>query len=199
MNKKRFGGAFTALLLGLCLPLNTVVLSQTPAPVQTGRGVNLKYMDTNAKPCQDFYQYANGNWLTGNPIPADRSTWGAGSELTEKNFEVLHQILDEAAKDTSAPKGSPRRKVGDFYRSGMDEARIEAEGAKPLAAEFARIEAVKDVETLQDELAHLHRIGVLPAFNFFAYQDYKNSTRIISWLYQGGLGLPNRDYYTNED
>ncbi|HEX8774290.1 MAG TPA: M13 family metallopeptidase [Pyrinomonadaceae bacterium] len=199
MNRQNQRNAFLALLVALCLPFNTIV-GQTPsAGGQQGRGVILKYMDTTAKPCEDFYQYANGNWIKDNPIPADRSSWGAGSELTEKNFEVLHQILEDAAKDTNAPKGSPRRKVGDFYRSGMDEARIESEGAKPLAQEFARIEAVRDILTLQDELARLHRYNTSPAFNFFAYQDYKNSTRIISWLYQGGLGLPNRDYYTKED
>jgi putative endopeptidase len=204
VNKRNSTGALLlALLLGLCLPLN-VIVGQTAttaptAPAQTGRGVYLNYMDTSAKPCEDFYQYASGNWLGSNPIPADRSSWGAGSELAEKNQVLIHQILEEAAKDTSAPKGSARRKVGDFYRSGMNEARIEAEGVKPLQQEFARIEAIKDVPTLQDAIAHLHRLNVNPTFNFFPYQDYKNSTRIISWLYQGGLGLPNRDYYTKDD
>ena len=174
MNKlNRRGAHLLALLLGLCLPLNTIIGQTTasvtvPTAARTGGGVSPKYMDTATKPCQDFYQYANGNWLASNPVPADRSAWGAGSELTEKNFEVLHQILEDAAKDTNAPKGSARRKVGDFYRSGMDEARIEAEGAKPLAKEFARIEAIKDVPTLQDAIAHLHRLNLSPAFNFFA-------------------------------
>jgi putative endopeptidase len=198
LNRQNQRNAFLALLLVFGLPLH-ILVGQTPSAAQTGRGVYLKFIDTSVKPCQDFYQFANGNWLANNPIPAERSSWGAGAELSEKNLEVIHQILEEAAKDTKAPKGSPKRKVGDFYRSGMDEARIEADGIKPLAQEFARIEAIKDIPTLQDALAHLHRFNVNPAFNFFAYQDYKNSTRIIAWLYQGGLGLPNRDYYTKDD
>jgi predicted metalloendopeptidase len=156
-------------------------------------------MDTSAKPCQDFYQYANGKWLAANPIPADRSSWGAGSELYEKNQAVLHEILDDAAKNASAPKGSAARLVGDFYRTGMDEAKIEAEGASPLADEFARIAAVKGAAGLQAELAHLHRLNINPAFSVSAYQDFKDSTRIIAWLYQDGLGLPDRDYYFKDD
>jgi putative endopeptidase len=184
-----------ALLLVFCLTLGAVV-GQTQ---QQGHGINLQYMDTNNKPCQDFYQYANGNWLTKTEIPADRSSWGAGAELYEQNLVFLHGILEDAAKDISAPKNSPKRKVGDFYRSGMNEARIEAEGAKPLAQEFARIESIKDLSSLQAEVARLHKVNISPAFNFFGYQDYKNSTRIIAWLYQGGLGMPNREYYTKED
>ena len=136
-----------ALLLAFGLTAISL-LAQTPAVKQSGRGVERSYMDTAAKPCQDFYQYANGHWLANNPIPADRSSWGAGSELYEKNQTVLHEILDTAAKDTSAPKGTPARKVADFYRIGMDEAKIESEGAKPLAAEFTRIAAVKDAASL---------------------------------------------------
>ena len=151
------------------------------------------------RPCQDFYSYANGHWLQRNPIPADRSSWGAGSELYEKNLAVLHRILEDAAKNTGAPKGSITRKVGDFYRVGMDEAKIEAEGVTPLNKEFARIAAVKDIQSLQDEIAHLHRMNINPAYEFFPYQDFKDSTRIIINIFQGGLGLPDRDYYTNED
>jgi putative endopeptidase len=187
---------FATLILLLALnATGASIFAQT----KSSHGIDLKSIATTVKPCQDFYQYANGHWLEHNPIPADRSSWGAGSELFEKNLAVLHQILEDAARDTNAPKGSAARKVGDFYRAGMDEARIEAEGASPLNKEFARIAAVKDVASLQDELAHLHRLGIYPAYSFFAYQDFKNSTRIIANLYQGGLGLPDRDYYTRDD
>ena len=183
------------IVLGLTA---SVPLAQT-FPRQDGRGVDLSYMDPSVKPCQDFYQYANGHWLATTPIPADRSSWGANSEMFEKNQIVLHEILDAAAKDSTAPKGSPTRKAGDFYRLGTDEAKIEAEGAKPLAAELTRIASVKDASSLQAELAHLHRLNIFPVFSLIAFQDLKDSSRMMAWLYQDGLGLPDRDYYFKDD
>jgi len=186
-------------IVSVLLAINAVgvrIIAQTKSSEQIRHSIDIKSIATTVKPCQDFYTYANGQWLEHNPIPADRSSWGSGSELYEKNLVVLHQILEDAAKDTKAPKGSVARKVGDFYRAGMDEARIEGEGAAPLKNELARIGAIKAVTGLQDEIAHLHRLTITPVFGFFAYQDFKNSTRIIAQLYQAGLGLPDRDYYT---
>lgn len=162
-------------------------------------GFNKSSMNTSVKPCEDFYQYANGNWLRNNPIPPDRSSWGAGSELQEKNLNVLHEILEDAAKDTSAPAGSVKQKVGTFYRNGMDEKKIEAEGSKPLQPEFDRINEIKNTEDLMRMVAHLHRNNITPTFGFFVYQDLKNSTVNSPWIYQGGLGMPDRDYYTSDD
>ncbi|HSO75850.1 MAG TPA: M13 family metallopeptidase N-terminal domain-containing protein, partial [Blastocatellia bacterium] len=199
MNKS---GRSKLVSLSLLLAVNATGASIL-AYAQTSRaakpGIDLRSIATRVWPCQDFYSYANGHWLQRNPVPADRSSWGAGSELFEKNLAVLHQILEEAAKTPSAPKGSITRKVGDFYRVGMDEAKIEAEGIAPLNKEFARIAAIKDGEGLQDEIAHLHRMNINPVYGFFPYQDFKDSTRIIINIFQGGLGLPDRDYYINED
>src|ERR1700716_1288860 len=95
-------------------------------------------MDTKASACTDFYQYANGGWMAANPIPAAYPSWGVANILDEKNREMLHQILEASAKNTSAAKGSSEQKVGDYYATCMDEATIEAEGLKPLAPEFDR-------------------------------------------------------------
>jgi len=187
-----------AILVGLCLTVNSL-LAQRVSPGVSNPGIDLNAIDTSVKPCQDFYQFANGNWISQTSIPADRAFRGVITDVGERNSAVLHQILDTAANNTNAPKGSTERKVGDFYRSGMAEARIESEGAKPLAEEFARIAAIQSRQGLQDEIAHLQKQKIFPAFSFFIGADAKNSKQIIAQLYQGGLALPDRDFYINED
>ncbi len=191
----RFPAFSAAALCGLSL-LAPRLSAQTPVP---GHGVDVSTIDPNVSPCQDFYQYANGKWLAENPIPADKTSWGGFSEISERNTAVLHTILDSLVAAPPAPKGSVTRKVTDFYKSGMDTARIEKEGAKPLAAEFARIDTVRDVPTLEAEIAHLHSLGIGTAWSFGVGADDKDSTQNIAQLGQGGLGLPDRDYYLLTD
>ncbi len=166
---------------------------------QTGHGYDLSSLDKNTAACTDFYQYANGGWLAANPIPAAYSSWGVANILDERNRDVVHEILEAAAKNTNAPKGSSEQKVGDYYATCMDEAKIEAEGIKPLAPAFDRIAKVKDVATLQDAIAHFHSMGLHVVFNSDSTQDFKNSAEVTFEIYQGGLGLPDRDYYTKTD
>ena len=156
-------------------------------------------MDLTVSPTEDFYHFANGNWLKNNPIPPEYSRWGSFEYLAEKNLKDLRTILEEAATDTTKPKGSNLRKIGDFYASGMDSAKIEAEGIQPIREELDRIEAVKSKKELQEAMAHLQSLGTNAGFYFFSAQDKKNSGMMIGWLYQGGLGLPDRDYYLNKD
>jgi predicted metalloendopeptidase len=169
--------------------------SSSPA----SHGVDLTILDKTCKPCDDFFHYASGEWLAKNPIPAAYPSWGRFNELAERNRELLHQILEQAAANTQASAGSNERKIGDFYASCMDEKQINATGAKPLDAEFARIDAVQSARELQEEVARLQGLGVRALFDFGSTQDEKNSSQVIGGADQGGLGLPDRDYYTKTD
>ena len=109
-----------AIALFIILICIVQLSAQVPLRSQAGKGVQLSYIDSTANPCEDFYQYANGIWLKTASIPADRSSWGSGSQLYEKNLSLLHDILNEAARDQKSPAGSIKRKVGAFYRTGAD-------------------------------------------------------------------------------
>ncbi len=156
-------------------------------------------MDPSTAACTDFYQYANGGWLKANPIPAAFPAWGIGNVLNEKNRDVLHEILEAAAKNVGSRKGSNEQKVGDYYAACMDEAKIEAEGLKPLQAELVRVDRITNQGTLQEEIGHLLSIGLNALFNSGSTQDFKNSADVTAGIFQGGLGLPDRDYYTKTD
>ena len=159
----------------------------------------LTNLDKTCKPCEDFYHYANGEWLARNPVPAAYPSWGRFNELAERNRELLHQILEPAAGNPQATAGSNEQKIGDFYASCMDEKSINAAGAKPLDAEFARIESIRSAGELQAEIARLQGMGVHAPFYFGSTQDEKNSSEVIGGADQGGLGMPDRDYYTKTD
>ena len=162
-------------------------------------GVDLTSLDKTCKPCEDFFRYANGVWLSSNPIPAAYPTWGRFNELAERNREHLHQILERAAANSKATRGSIEQKIGDFYASCMDEKQVNQAGAKPLETEFRLIGDLRTTEQLQPEIAHLQQMGVGALFEFGSTQDAKNSSQVIGGADQGGLGLPDRDYYTKTD
>ena len=167
--------------------------------LETHHGLDPANLDMSVKPSQDFFQFANGGWLAKNPVPPEYSRYGSFEELTEKNYRDLHRILEEAAANTSAQKGSNLQKVGDYYASAMDSAQAERLGVTPLAGEFDRIAALNSTSDLPALVAHRHVHGIPGLFNFFVDQDAKASTNVIAQLYQGGLGLPDRDYYTKDD
>jgi putative endopeptidase len=171
-----------------------VVLAQTP-----GHGIDPANLDKNANPCQDFYQFANGGWLAKNPIPAAYPAWGVGSVLNEQNQQTVREIIEAAAANTHAAKGSNEQKVGDYYASCMAEDKIEAAGLKPLESEFALIDKIKDERGLQAEFAHLTDIGMAVPFGSGSTQDFKNAAEVIFGVSQSGLGLPDRDYYFRTD
>ncbi len=156
-------------------------------------------LDNTVTPGKDFFRYANGAWLDKNPVPAAYGSWGSFHVLDQQNDDVLHEILIEAAQRADAPKGSNLQKIGDFFASGMDSAKIEAEGLQPIVADLARVAAMQSPEDLQKELAWFHQNTAPAIFNFFSGDDDKNSAQVIAQIYQGGLGLPDRDYYFSDD
>ncbi len=156
-------------------------------------------MDMSVKPGDNFFMYANGAWLTKNPIPATETRWGSFNELLENNYKALHQLLDDAANAKGAAKGSKQQKVGDFYRTGMDSAAIEKLGLAPLNGVLNRIKNIKDTKGLLAEITLEHTQGIGTLFSFGISPDDKNVSKEICQFGQAGLGLPDRDYYFDKD
>ena len=159
----------------------------------SGWGFSEANLDRSCKPCDDFNQFAMGGWMKNNPIPAEYPNWGSFTMLADRNQTVLRTILEDAAASSN------QRKIGDFYSSCMDTAAIEAAGVKPLAAEFATIDHVKSANELQPLVARLQQTGSGFLFRFGSTQDLDDSSQVIAEINQGGLGLPDRDYYTRTD
>jgi len=160
-------------------------------------------MDKSVDPCNDFYQYACGGWKAKNPVPSDQGVWSRFSELAERNRVILRQVLEEAANPGASKQAAKRsdvdQKIGDFYASCMDEKAVNAAGAKPIEPELKRIADIATPAQLVDELARLHLMGVNAVFGFGQVPDFHDARMTIAALAQGGLGLPNKDYYTKTD
>ena len=156
-------------------------------------------MDTTCSPCKDFFRYANGGWLSHNDIPGDQPLWGSFNELQEQNFAALREVLTEAARNASSTRNPNLRKLGTFYGTCMDSAAVERAGIEPLRAELNRIAAIHDRNGIEEGIVRLHRLGLPAGFVFGSVPDAKRSARTIAQVYQGGLGLPDRDYYTKKD
>ncbi len=156
-------------------------------------------IDSTVKPGTDFFKYANGAWLKANPIPPSERGWGVGNLVREQIYQQLQKISVDAAADTQALKGSTTQKIGDYYFTAMDTVRIASLGLSPLKNELDSIARISDRPSLLQEIAHLQTLQVDALFSPYVDQDEKNSAQYSLHLWQGGLGLPNRDYYFNTD
>ena len=186
----------------LCRLMATLLLATMALPVsaqesKTTQNSVTSSLDKTADPCVDFYQFACGGWVKNNPIPADHPIWSRFGELAERNRAVLRGILEESAKATQRTPNE--QKIGDYYATCIDEGSINKKGIAVLKPEFDRIGALKDKSALPALLAHFHGQGVDGVFGFYSGADFKNAKEVIAQADQGGLSLPDRDYYLKDD
>jgi len=173
-------------------PVVAAASSAATAPIS---GIDTQFIDTSVRPQDDFFTYLNGKWLKSTEIPADKASWGTFMALRDDAQTHLRGIIEAAQKDTHKKQGTDVQKIGDLYASFMDEARLETLGVKPLAGELQRIRTLKDKKGVPSLVAHLSKIGVATPYGIRVGQDARASTKYATYVGQGGLGMPDRDYY----
>ena len=183
------------------------LMAATPPPAKSGPGpkpaapktpfIDRQNMNLAVKPGDDFYQYANGEWLKKNPVPASKTSWGSFGILYEKSLDAMKTLLEEAAQNPG--KGRLHQMVGDFYASGMDSIAIEQKGFDPIKADLARVDQIKDKADLMNEIAYQRSQGSTMFFSLYVAQDRRNVSKYVVQFVQGGTTLPDRDYYLKND
>lgn len=182
-------------ILGIVAASYSASAQQHPAKLIDPANMNL-----SVKPGDDFYEYASGTWIKNNPVPAKETRWGSFNELRDFNINAVKGLVQDAAADRSAPAGSPKRRVGDFYTAAMDSLTIEKLGYTPIKADLARIKKIKDLQGVLQETITMRSAGIAsPMFGFYVSQDRKNVNKYLPSLSQGGTTLPDRDYYLKDD
>jgi putative endopeptidase len=194
---------FKALAVFLLLAFAAALAQKTsssdmPKEPKSTEGFSIANIDKSVDPCVDFYQYACGNWMKNTTIPADQPQWASFVEVEERNLLTLKDILEKAsANDPSRPPVT--QKIGDYYDSCMDEKTVDEKGLDPLKPELDRVAAVKDKGELMEAIGRAFMIGPNPLFNFYSNSDLHNAGMVIANIDQGGLSLPDRDYYIKDD
>jgi putative endopeptidase len=162
-------------------------------------GFELSNIDSTVNANDNFYDYAVGNWVKNNPIPDDQVRWGAFTILREEANDQVKTIIDETLKKAGDLNNSLAGKVGTFYKVGMDSAKIENIGTSAISSELEKIAAISSKEDLVKQIAYMHKYLSSPLFFFYSTVDAKNSDSVIAGIWQGGIGLPDRDYYFKDD
>ena len=194
MKLKKSQLALAALILIVASFVFTTGCKQKAEP-----SIMTDYMDLSVKPGDDFYHYANGNWIKSNTIPEDRSSYESFDIVRKKRDEDVRTLLEEVAQNTDAEKGSIAQKIRDFYITAMDTLKLEDQGISQLQPELDRINNMKTTQDFEDLVARFHTYGLDPLFSAGTMQDLMNSELYKFYFMQGGIGLPDRDYYTKED
>ncbi len=189
--------SLSVLSIGSILAFGLLQSCNEPAKKET-KAIPLENLDLSVSPKTNFYEYANGGWIKNHPLPSDRSRFGAFDELADRNEKQIKGIFAELSSQKNK-EGSVAQKIGDFYSLGMDSVKLNADGVKPLKAEFDRIEAIKTKADLTKYINYLQSSAIGGLFNLFGMADSKNSAQVVTYMWQGGLGLPDRDYYTDDN
>jgi putative endopeptidase len=181
--------------------LFTILFSACSSPQKKAdsRDILAENMDTTVNPADDFFKYANGGWIKKNPIPESERSYGISKLVMNETYGRMKKLSEDASADAKAEKGSSSQKIGDFYFTGMDSATCDAQGYEKLKPELESIDNIKDKNDLLKVIARLQMIGCNPLYSMAIYQDEKKSDQYALHLHQGGIGLPNRDYYFNND
>lgn len=200
MNKLLLGAACACLVAGCSKTPEApkTEAAMPPAAPALVSGIDLQYVDDSVRAQDDFYKHVNGKWLATTEIPADKGRYGSFDKLNDDALEQLRGIVEGLQKSADA-KDPDQQKIADLYGSFMDEDTLEQLGLKPLEAEFARIDAIKDKKELAGLIAHFNQIGVGAPYTPGVHQDAKDSTKYVFDLAQDGLGMPDRDYYLLDD
>jgi len=188
----------STLTLSLMAAFAPAIAADNAAPATRTSGIDMQYIDPSVRVQDDFFTYLNGKWLKTAEIPADRSSWGTFIKLRDDTTPQLRGIIEADQKGTHK-LGTDQQKIGDLYASFMDEQKLETLGTKPLAGELQRIRTLKDKKGVPALVAHLSRIGVATPYGIGVAQDAKASTKYATYIRQGGLGMPDRDYYLKQD
>jgi len=189
-------------LYGFLAVVGLTIIACNPKPAEQAavafKDPLIENMDSTVSPADDFFMYACGGWIKKNPIPGNEKSWGIWSLVQEETYNRMRKV-SEAAAGAASPSGSNQQKIGDFYFAGMDTVNIDKLGLAPLNDELKRIDGINDMRSLSAVIALYHTYGVSPVFSSYIYQDEKMSEKQALHFNQGGIGLPDRDYYFNAD